>query len=121
MNTVQVDDLERPYVENNTLYVPSDCQMGSALAVRWLVITEVPVISVIRIKWEADTSKSWTQDIGWATEWVFFADGNEVEWDSILNKTAIAREFRGRHWVPQPNDAIPWGEDIETLLALESA
>lgn len=121
MNIVQVDGLERPYIENNTLYMPDDRQMGSALAVRWLVITEVPVISVIRVEWEGDTSKDWTQDIGWAAEWVFFADSDEVEWDGILNKITIAREFRERHWVPQPNDVIPWGDGIETLIALESA
>ena len=115
MNIVQVNDLERPYIENSTLYMPDDYQMAGDGATRWMIITEEPVVSILQIKWEH------IAQTGWAAEWMFFMNGQEVKWDNVPDKIAVAREFRGDHWTPMPNDVIPWGDDIETLIALESS
>ena len=53
-------------------------------------------------------------------EWTFHVDGNSVSWDDlgIEDRLTVAREFV-RRWYVVEGDVIPWGEDIETLVALE--
>lgn len=53
-------------------------------------------------------------------KWIFYIDNRLVSWDNlgVGDRLAIAREFM-QNWYLVKGDVIPWGDDIETLVALE--
>lgn len=117
MNSQTVScNAQRPYVEEDILYLPRDQSRLNAVTRRWYTVTRNPVISVVRIEWTQDAN---INDLGWIAEWVFFVDGQEVNWSNIEDQVTVAYETRQSTLVPHPADIIPWSDDIETLVALE--
>ncbi len=108
MNITWIEGPSRPYVKDDALYLPH-----TQNDVRWSEITTKLTIAVIRMEWK-DAS-----ELGWVAEWIFFNTEQEIPWDEVQDKVSVARSFR--EWNFHPDDVIPWGDDIETLIALEQS
>ena len=107
MKTVHVDSISRPCIEDDILCLPT---IGSC---RWVIIATGPITVCAALKWARNNNMETF------TDWVFFANEKEIPWDRIPDKVSIAHSCR--KWSPlfHPDDVIPWGDDIETLVALE--
>ena len=91
------------------------------------MMTVLVLDGLLTIKCELDTTvEVRTMRHGFAytdhpiIKWIFHIDKNFVSWDDlgIEDKLAVTREFM-RSWYAVKGDVIPWGDDIETLVALE--
>ena len=111
MNIVRVDGLDQPYMEDDTIYMPT----GTNSDTQWCVVSKIPIAIIVRVVWASNPGYS---DMGWVVDkWMFF-DRQEIAWEQVQDKVAVAREARKR--LRLDNSVIPWGDDIETLVALES-